>query len=234
MRDDVASLRKVGPEFAADLAHLWARTFAEANAAAVLSTPDSRCVTAIRDDKPVGFNLIHHTDAPHPLDGPASELKQIYVIADEFGAGTGHLLLDDAMAAIDSVKWMPDFGKNRISAMTSSRADWCISRQLWWGHRIPAWYDEEGNVYVGRSEEEVRAHHELGDIALTQDEDVLDTWFSSGLWTFGTLGWPDPTEFLKTFHPSSDGVCGRARSSRSSRTMTTVIPAGPIFFCAPA
>ncbi len=121
MSVDVATLREVGPEFAADLAHLWARTFAEAyadehapedidaygaqhftkaNAAAVLSTPNSRCVTAIRDDKPVGFNLIHHTDAPHPLDGPASELKQIYVIADEFGAGTGHLLIDDAMDAI--------------------------------------------------------------------------------------------------------------------------------------
>ncbi|MDP6897297.1 MAG: hypothetical protein QF510_09980, partial [Rhodospirillales bacterium] len=121
MSGDVATLREVGPEFAADLAHLWARTFAEAyadehapedidaygaqhfteaNAAAVLSTPNSRCVTAIRDDKPVGFNLIRHTDPPHPLDGPTSELKQIYVIADEFGAGTGHLLFDDAMHAI--------------------------------------------------------------------------------------------------------------------------------------
>ena len=121
MSVDVATLRKVGPEFAADLDHLWARTFTEAyadehapedidaygaqhfteaSAAAVLSNPNARCVTAIRNDKPVGFNLIHHTDAPHPLDGPASELKQIYVIADEFGAGTGHLLLDDAMAAI--------------------------------------------------------------------------------------------------------------------------------------
>jgi len=121
MSVDVATLREVGPEFAADLAHLWARTFAEAyadehapedidaygaqhfteaNAATVLSTPNARCVTAIRNDKPVGFNLIHHTDSPHPLDGPASELKQIYVIADEFGAGTGHLLFDDAMAAI--------------------------------------------------------------------------------------------------------------------------------------
>ena len=117
----VAAVRAVGPEFAADLAQLWARTFAEAyskehapedieaygakhfteaNAAAVLSTPNSRCVTAIRDDKLVGFNLIRHKDPPHPLDGPASKLKQIYVIADEFGTGTGHLLLDDAMDAI--------------------------------------------------------------------------------------------------------------------------------------
>ena len=100
MSGDVATLREVGPELAASLPHLWGRTFAEGSAAAVLSTPNSRCVTAIRDDKPVGFNLIRHSDPPHPLDGPASELKQIYVITDEFGAGTGHLLLDDAMETI--------------------------------------------------------------------------------------------------------------------------------------
>ncbi|PID64405.1 MAG: valine--tRNA ligase, partial [Gammaproteobacteria bacterium] len=90
--------------------------------------------------------------------------------------------------------------------------DWCISRQLWWGHRIPAWYDDEGNVYVGRDEAEVRAKHNLGDeIALRQDDDVLDTWFSSGLWTFSTLGWFDETQdpkFLQTFHPTSTLVTG--------------------------
>jgi valyl-tRNA synthetase len=86
--------------------------------------------------------------------------------------------------------------------------DWCISRQLWWGHRIPAWYDDAGNVYVGRDEAEVRAKHNLGDANLRQDEDVLDTWFSSGLWTFSTLGWPQQTEFLKTFHPTDVLVTG--------------------------
>ncbi len=87
--------------------------------------------------------------------------------------------------------------------------DWCISRQLWWGHRIPAWYDENGNVYVGRSEEEVRSENNLGaDVVLRQDEDVLDTWFSSGLWTFSTLGWPEQTDALKTFHPTSVLVTG--------------------------
>ncbi|SPY69639.1 Valine--tRNA ligase [Providencia stuartii] len=87
--------------------------------------------------------------------------------------------------------------------------DWCISRQLWWGHRIPAWYDDKGNVYVGRDEDEVRRENNLGaEIALRQDEDVLDTWFSSGLWTFSTLGWPENTEALKTFHPTDVLVSG--------------------------
>lgn len=87
--------------------------------------------------------------------------------------------------------------------------DWCISRQLWWGHRIPAWYDIKGQVYVGRSEAEVRQQHHLADdISLRQDDDVLDTWFSSGLWTFSTLGWPENTESLRTFHPTSVVVSG--------------------------
>src|SRR5690606_11243548 len=82
--------------------------------------------------------------------------------------------------------------------------DWCISRQLWWGHRIPAWYDEEGNVYVGRDEDEVRAKHGFSpDVPLRRDEDVLDTWFSSALWPFSTLGWPDETPELATFYPTS-------------------------------
>jgi valyl-tRNA synthetase len=87
--------------------------------------------------------------------------------------------------------------------------DWCISRQLWWGHRIPAWYDPDGNIYVGRNEEEVRAKHALpADLPLRQDEDVLDTWFSSALWPFSTLGWPDQTPDLKTFYPTNVLVTG--------------------------
>jgi valyl-tRNA synthetase len=87
--------------------------------------------------------------------------------------------------------------------------DWCISRQLWWGHRIPAWYDNAGNVYVARSEEEARQQHHLdASVELSQDEDVLDTWFSSALWPFSTLGWPDSTPELKTFYPTSVLVTG--------------------------
>jgi len=86
--------------------------------------------------------------------------------------------------------------------------DWCISRQIWWGHRIPAWYDDAGAVYVGRSETEVRKKHGLADRPLRQDDDVLDTWFSSALWPFSTLGWPEQTPELKTFYPSSVLVTG--------------------------
>ena len=87
--------------------------------------------------------------------------------------------------------------------------DWCISRQLWWGHRIPAWYDDNGEVYVGSDEAEVRARHGLGpDVSLRQDEDVLDTWFSSALWPFSTLGWPEETTELNRFYPTSVLVTG--------------------------
>jgi len=87
--------------------------------------------------------------------------------------------------------------------------DWCISRQLWWGHRIPAWYDDAGHVYVGRDEAEVRARHDLApEVSLTRDEDVLDTWFSSALWPFSTLGWPEETPALATFYPTSTLVTG--------------------------
>jgi len=106
------------------------------------------------------------------------------------------------------IEFVPKQYENMYFSWMRDIQDWCISRQLWWGHRIPAWYDEQGNVYVGRTEEEVREKHNLADTPLQQDEDVLDTWFSSALWTFSTLGWPKNTEDLKTFHPTDVLVTG--------------------------
>ncbi|WP_427834960.1 valine--tRNA ligase [Actinobacillus pleuropneumoniae] len=107
------------------------------------------------------------------------------------------------------IQFVPKQYENLYFSWMRDIQDWCISRQLWWGHRIPAWYDEAGNVYVARNEEEVRSKHNLpADLALRQDEDVLDTWFSSGLWTFSTLGWPEQTKELKMFHPTDVLITG--------------------------
>ncbi|EKN3981977.1 valine--tRNA ligase [Yersinia enterocolitica] len=116
-----------------------------------------------------------------------------------------------AIEAVENgeIQFVPKQYENMYYSWMRDIQDWCISRQLWWGHRIPAWYDEQGKVYVGRDEAEVRRENNLGaDVALRQDEDVLDTWFSSGLWTFSTLGWPEQTDALKTFHPTSVVVSG--------------------------
>ncbi|QYX52804.1 valine--tRNA ligase [Pseudomonas sp. S07E 245] len=120
-------------------------------------------------------------------------------------------LAEPAIAAVEDgrIQFVPKQYENMYFSWMRDIQDWCISRQLWWGHRIPAWYDEAGQVYVGRNEAEVRAKHQLGsDVVLRQDDDVLDTWFSSGLWTFSTLGWPEQTEFLKKFHSTDVLVTG--------------------------
>ncbi len=107
------------------------------------------------------------------------------------------------------IRFVPDNWKNTYYEWMRNIQDWCISRQIWWGHRIPAWYDAQGNIYVGRSEDEVRRRHALAaDYPLRQDEDVLDTWFSSALWPFSTLGWPEQTRRLEMFYPSSVLVTG--------------------------
>ena len=120
-------------------------------------------------------------------------------------------LAEKAIAAVTSgdIRFVPQQYENLYFAWMRNIQDWCISRQLWWGHRIPAWYDDKGQVYVGHDEADVRAKHRLGaEVALRQDEDVLDTWFSSGLWTFSTLGWPQQTTELKRFHPTTVLVTG--------------------------
>ncbi|OOZ80595.1 valine--tRNA ligase [Solemya velum gill symbiont] len=120
-------------------------------------------------------------------------------------------LAKPAIEAVENgqIRFVPDNWKNTYYEWMRNIQDWCISRQIWWGHRIPAWYDDEGNIYVGRDEAEVREKHGLSDdYPLRQDEDVLDTWFSSALWPFSTLGWPENTERLKDFYPTNVLVTG--------------------------
>ncbi|HBE92505.1 MAG TPA: valine--tRNA ligase, partial [Gammaproteobacteria bacterium] len=120
-------------------------------------------------------------------------------------------LAEPAIAAVENgdIRFVPDNWKNTYYEWMRNIEDWCISRQIWWGHRIPAWYNADGSVYVGHDEAEVRSKHGLADdVVLIQDNDVLDTWFSSALWPFSTLGWPDNTEAIKTFYPTSVLVTG--------------------------
>lgn len=107
------------------------------------------------------------------------------------------------------IKFIPRQYESMYLSWMNNVEDWCISRQLWWGHRIPVWYDNKKNIYVGHNEKEIRKKYNiLENIVLNQDNDVLDTWFSSSLWTFSTLGWPQKTEFLKIFHSTNVLVSG--------------------------
>ena len=120
-------------------------------------------------------------------------------------------LAKPAIEAVETgrIKFVPENWSKTYFEWMYNIQDWCISRQLWWGHRIPAWYDDDGNVYVAHSEDEVREKHGLGaDVALRQDDDVLDTWFSSALWPFSTMGWPDKTKELEQFYPGNVLVTG--------------------------
>jgi valyl-tRNA synthetase len=149
---------------------------------------------------------------PHALKVPKGDRSGTIIepwLTDQWYVSTKPLAAK-AIAVVESgeIQFVPKQYENMYFSWMRDIQDWCISRQLWWGHRIPAWYDDAGNVYVGRDEAEVRAEHNLGDANLRQDEDVLDTWFSSGLWTFSTLGWPEQTDALKTFHPTDVLVTG--------------------------
>jgi valyl-tRNA synthetase len=149
---------------------------------------------------------------PHALKVPKGDRSGTIIepwLTDQWYVSTKPLA-EKAIAVVESgeIQFVPKQYENMYFSWMRDIQDWCISRQLWWGHRIPAWYDDAGNVYVGRDEAEVRAEHNLGDANLRQDEDVLDTWFSSGLWTFSTLGWPEQTDALKTFHPTDVLVTG--------------------------
>jgi valyl-tRNA synthetase len=150
---------------------------------------------------------------PHKLMVPRGDRSGAVIeplLTDQWYVKVGPLA-EPAIAAVESgaIKFVPDNWKNTYFEWMRNIEDWCISRQIWWGHRIPAWYDDKGDVYVGRSEAEVRdKHHLTADIRLKQDDDVLDTWFSSALWPFSTLGWPQQTTELKTFYPTKVLVTG--------------------------
>lgn len=131
---------------------------------------------------------------PHDLTVPYGDRGGVVIepmLTDQWYVRTAPLAKDAIKAVEDGrIQFVPRQYENMYFSWMRDIQDWCISRQLWWGHRIPAWYDDKGNVYVGRDEDEVRRENNLGaDVALRQDDDVLDTWFSSGLWTFSTLGW---------------------------------------------
>jgi valyl-tRNA synthetase len=150
---------------------------------------------------------------PHKLKVPRGDRSGAVIepyLTDQWYVAVEEL----AKPAIDAVKsgeikFVPENWDKTYYQWMNNIQDWCISRQLWWGHRIPAWYDDVGNIYVGRNEAQVREKHQLSvDITLRQDNDVLDTWFSSALWPFATMGWPKQTPELETFVPSAVLVTG--------------------------
>ncbi|MCX0339785.1 valine--tRNA ligase [Acinetobacter radioresistens] len=156
---------------------------------------------------------------PYDLKAPRGDRSGVIVeplLTDQWYVKIAPLAKPAIEAVQDGrIKFVPEQYSNMYMAWMNNIQDWCISRQLWWGHRIPAWYDKDGNVYVGRDEAEVRAKNNIpADVQLNQDEDVLDTWFSSGLWTFSTLGWTGDAKkdaenyFLNTFHPTDVLVTG--------------------------
>jgi valyl-tRNA synthetase len=153
--------------------------------------------------------LLEKTEA-HNLTVPRTERTRAIIepmLTDQWFVHA-EPLAKPALQAVETgeLRFVPDSWRTTYEQWLSNIQDWCISRQLWWGHRIPAWYDEEGNVYVARSLHEAQA--KAPGKKLTQDEDVLDTWFSSALWPFSTLGWPEKTPELETFLPTSVLVTG--------------------------
>ncbi|MGQ3890534.1 valine--tRNA ligase [Legionella sp. CNM-4043-24] len=150
---------------------------------------------------------------PHRLNVPRGEKSGVIIeplLTDQWYVKTKPLA-EPAMEAVRNgeIRFVPENWNKTYFQWMENIEDWCISRQLWWGHRIPAWYDSQGRIYVGYSENDVRFKYKLDDLVyLKQDEDVLDTWFSSALWPFSTLGWPDRTPELEQFYPTSVLVTG--------------------------
>ena len=144
-------------------------------------------------------------EEPHDISVPRGERSNIviepklsyqwYVKTSEMAARANDAVNNG------NIKFHPSNWDKTYFNWMNNIEDWCISRQIWWGHRIPAWYDNDGNVYVGEDETDVREQYNLGELELRQDEDVLDTWFSSSLWPFASLGWPEKTDDFKKAFP---------------------------------
>ncbi|MEO0573852.1 MAG: valine--tRNA ligase [Pseudomonadota bacterium] len=186
---------------------------------------------AINDDMPEDYRGLDRFDArkkllaefetlgvlertePHSLKVPRGDRSGAVVepyLTDQWYVKIAPLA-EPAIAAVENgdIKFVPENWSKTYFDWMHNIQDWCISRQLWWGHRIPAWYDDNGNVYVGKTEQDVRSKHGIADaVALRQDDDVLDTWFSSALWPFSTLGWPEKTPQMSDFYPTSVLVTG--------------------------
>lgn len=150
---------------------------------------------------------------PHKLKVPRGEKSNIIIeplLTEQWYVKTKPLA-EPAIQAVKrgEIRFIPENWTKTYFQWMENIEDWCISRQLWWGHRIPAWYDNQGNIYVGYSENDVRFKYKLDqNIHLKQDEDVLDTWFSSALWPFSTLGWPERTPEYEAFYPTSVLITG--------------------------
>jgi valyl-tRNA synthetase len=155
------------------------------------------------------LGLIEKID-PHTLNVPRGDRSNAILepwLTDQWYVKVAPLAAPAIKAVEDgSIKFVPENWSKTYFQWMNNLQDWCISRQLWWGHRVPAWYDEQGKVYVAATLEE--AQKQAGTTQLKQDEDVLDTWFSSALWPFSTLGWPEKTEALKTFYLTNVLVTG--------------------------
>ncbi|MDC1209251.1 valine--tRNA ligase, partial [Litorivicinus sp.] len=167
--------------------------------------------TKIVDDLDA-LGLLEKTD-PHTLKVPRGDRSGVVIeplLTDQWFVAV-ESLAKPAIEAVEngSIQFVPKQWENTYFAWMRDLKDWCISRQLWWGHRIPAFYGQDGEIYVAENQGAARVKYGLSDnFVLTQDEDVLDTWFSSALWTFSTLGWPDNTDALKRYHPTSVLVTG--------------------------
>jgi len=168
------------------------------------------CKRVVADLKALGLLV---EIKPHKLKVPRGDRSGVVIepyLTNQWYVAV-ESLAKPAIEAVESgeIRFVPENWNKTYYQWMNNIQDWCISRQLWWGHRIPAWFDDNGKVYVGKSEAEVRQKYELDEsLRLKQDEDVLDTWYSSALWPFATMGWPEKTPELETFVPSSVLVTG--------------------------